>query len=234
MKSLQLIKYAFSAILLMGLQACSSSEIGESKDVSPETIYQQYLISYNAGEENATVYAQFRFAGSDGTTLVLSKPGGLTLDGLTLAVDSSETEGAFYKKMIPVSFGDKHELKFTGIDGRKFENHFLIEDFHLTNLPAIVEKCNELPLQFEPIPTGPGYRVEVSSVDTDSSFSITYNSADSIPTLSIPASQLLRQKGNQLKLLATLYKTLPLQEQTAEGGKIEITFASKPVTIILH
>jgi hypothetical protein len=66
--------------------ACSSNEIGESKDVAQDKIYQSYSISYSEGNTNAEVFCQFRFAGSNGTTLVLNSPSQLQFDEVPAAV----------------------------------------------------------------------------------------------------------------------------------------------------
>ena len=222
-------------LLILFVSACTSNEIGESKDVAPETVYQQYSVSFREGDRNATVYAQFRFAGDDGTTLVLTKPGNIQLDGVEIPVDSSEFEGAFYKKSVPVgNLQDEHILKFTGFDKRNYENKFSLDIFKLTNLPETSERTQPIAIQFEPLQLGPDDRIELHSVDSDSSFTVSYTAADSTSLLCIPVAELQRQKGNQLKIEATFHRHIPLQQGTAEGGKLGIEYVSKPFIINLQ
>ena len=92
MRSLNSFTIVFVYVIIAGFYGCSNSEIGESKDVAQETIFQQYSIRYNEGDEKATLNAKFRFAGINGTTLVLSKPSSIQFDNITLAVDSNDIE----------------------------------------------------------------------------------------------------------------------------------------------
>jgi hypothetical protein len=66
------IKSLFLSMLVIILVSCASNEIGESKDVNQDKIYQDFSIQYDEETEKATIQSQFRFAGQDGTTLVLS------------------------------------------------------------------------------------------------------------------------------------------------------------------
>lgn len=229
---------SFAIILLCFLIAvingCSSTEIGRSKDVAPETIYQHYSINYNEGDEQATVNAYFRFAGINGTTLVLSAPGSISLDGVKLPVDSSDFEGAFYRqgKKAGDFFGD-HNWRFTDIHMHEYDNKFSFHRFKLADLPGSVSKNAALQVQFEPIPMGPDDHIVLESVETDSGFSISYSGQDKGSYISIPVEDLQRQKGSQLKLVATLYRKQALQNSTKEGGMIEMVYALKPISIRL-
>jgi hypothetical protein len=234
MKPSSLITISFFYLLLFSAIGCSSSEIGESKDVSQETIYQQYAISYDEGEENATVYVQFRFAGNNGTTLVLTKPAAIQFDGVKLTVDSSDFEGAFYRKSIPVNnfYGD-HLFTYTDINKKKFENNFSVGQFRLVNVPENAVKHGSLKIPFEGMPLGPDDYIELTAVDTDSTFSVTHTSKDTDPFITIEKEEIERQTGSYLKLAATLYRKIALQQNTTEGGKLQIEHALKPVIIKL-
>jgi hypothetical protein len=234
MKPSSLVTISFFYLLLFSTMGCSSSEIGESKDVSQETIYQQYAISYDEGEENATVYVQFRFAGDNGTTLVLTKPAAIQFDGVKLTVDSSDFEGAFYRKSIPVNnfYGD-HLFTYTDINKKKFENNFSVGQFRLVNVPENAVKHGSLKIPFEGMPLGPDDYIELTAVDTDSTFSVTNTSKDTDPFITIEKEEIERQTGSYLKLAATLYRKIALQQNTTEGGKLQIEHALKPVIIKL-
>ena len=235
MKLRNLFLPIFSCFLVININGCTSSEIGQSKDVAQETIYQQYDISYNEGEEKATICARFRFAGDKGTTLVVSKPGYVQFDGVDLAVDSSEYEGAFYKKNITCNnfFGD-HQFSYADINKRKYDNRFSFDLFKLINVPETAVKNQPLRIQFKPLQLGPDDYIEIGAIETDSSFSVTYSRKDTSQFLVIPAKELQRQKGGQLKMAATLYKKSPLQQNTGEGGILEMIYALKPVSIRLQ
>jgi hypothetical protein len=230
-----MFKYNSLLTLVLSLfvfTACSSNEIGDSKDVVQDKIYQEYNINYTEGNTNAEVFCQFRFAGSDGTTLVLNAPSQLQFDGEVLKVDSNTTSGAYYKTTRPaVNFFGKHSLVFTNTAGKKLENSFLFGPFKLINIPASVSKQQSFNLNFEAGAFQTGDHIEIYAGNTDSSFSVSHTNAGN--SILIPAAELKRQKGKQLTLEATLYRKIALQQNTDEGGAINIMYSLKPVTIKL-
>lgn len=232
MKSLITISIIIAGIILFA--ACSSNEIGESKDVAQDKIYQGYTISYSEENTDAELYCQFRFAGRNGTTLVLNNPSQVQFDGEKLNVDSSSASGAFYKILKPVTnFYGNHSILFTGTDGKKLENTFSFDNFKLVTVPAIISKKQSFNLNFETSALQDDDYIEVSTSNTDSSFSVTHNAGDKGNFVIIPAKELKRQKGNELTLEATLYRNIHLQQNTAEGGRMDIRYALKPVKIKL-
>jgi hypothetical protein len=221
-------------VSVFAFAACTSNEIGESKDVAQDKIYQRYSISYTEGNTNAEVFCQFRFAGVNGTTLVLNNPSQLQFDGEKLPVDSSSGSGAYYKTEKPVAnFYGKHTLVFTNTDAKKLENSFSFDHFKLVNLPASVSKQQPFSLNFEAAALQADDYIEVGTNNTDSSFSISHTAKQGTAII-IPAEELKRQKGKELTLEATLYRKVALQQSTGEGGEIEIRYSLKPVTILLN
>jgi len=221
-----------SISLLLTLGSCASNEIGQSQDVKQETIYQQYDITYDENDNKTELVAQFRFAGVNGTTLVLNKPSKFELDGIELKVDSNDFSGAFYKTEIPgnSSFG-KHQLLFTDIDKKKFENGFTIEPFRLSNVPLVVNRQAAATIQFEAPPLQADDYVEIGSDNTDSSFTIRHLATDSGSSIIIPVEQLQRQKGATFSISAMLYRKVALGQQSKEGGHIKIIQLTKPVAV---
>lgn len=224
-----------SSILIFFLSSCGSNEIGESKDVNPATIYQDYKIVYKEGanDDQVEIWGQFRFAGDDGTTLILTNPSSITFDGLKIKVDSNEFAGAFYSLNIPVkNFEGKHRFVFTDINRNTFENEF---SFDGLKLQATGNACKTEPLniQFETTRLEGDDYIELASTDTDSSFSINHTAADHGDIISIPVNELQRQKGNTLSLVASVIRKIPLKQSTKEGGQIVLYYSLKPVTIKL-
>jgi len=212
--------------------ACSSNEIGESKDVSQNKIYQDYSISYSEENTDAEVYCQFRFAGKNGTTLVLNNPSEVQVDGQKLAVDSSAGSGAYYKITKPAAaFFGKHTITFNSTDNKKFENDFTFDNFKLVNVPVNVSKKQSFTLDFETAALQGNDYIQVESSNTDSSFSVTHNASDKTNSILIPVEELKRQKVKELTLEATLYRSIPLQQSTGEGGKMTLRYTLKPVKI---
>lgn len=229
------VLFPIAFLLLLG--SCASNEIGESKDVAQDKIYQQYNVSYTEGEATASFRAQFRFAGRNGTTLVLSNPSKVSFDMANIDVDSSDGSGAYYKVTRPSDMlFASHRFVFTDVNGKSYENGFFMNEFRLSNLPANISRSGPAVIEYS---FEPGYSlqgddyIELESVNSDSSFSITVNKSDKQGLINIPASYLKKQKGKELELQATYHRRQPLKQVTTEGGDFEMRYALKPVKIAL-
>lgn len=223
---------SLSAALLFS--SCASNEIGQSKDVNPETVYQQYRLVYNEGEKNAEMTAWFRFAGENGTTLELSSPSKFEYDGTAIKVDSSDFEGAFYQSLTPAEkVMGKHTLLFTGINNKKYENHFSFDSFAIAVPELAISKLAPAQVKFKtPVLQGEDY-IELTTEGTDSSFTIKHVAGGKEDYFTIPVAELQRQKKNTFSLIVKLYRKLSLQQQTKEGGAISIIQTKKPVKLTL-
>ncbi|HEY6506043.1 MAG TPA: hypothetical protein VIZ28_18840, partial [Chitinophagaceae bacterium] len=116
-----------SAIFLVFfiLGSCTSNEIGNSKDVNPESVYFDYRVWGDEESGDITVKLQYRFAGPNGTTLVLEEPGKVELDGVKIPVDSSLMSGAYYEMTKTVKeFTGRHTIVFTDPAGKEYKEEF--------------------------------------------------------------------------------------------------------------
>lgn len=223
---------AFTGVALF-FTGCTSNEIGESKDVAQDKIFQSYSVKYHEGDPTAEVYSQFRFAGRNGTTLILSSPSQLQFDGEKIKVDSGDYSGAYYKLTKPAEgFYGNHSFVFTTTDQKNYTNSFAFSSFKLVNVPASASKKQDLLLPFETPPLKGDDYIDLQTVNTDSSFSISHNYADG-NAIKIPAAYLQKQKGSTITLEASITRKPPLQQVTSEGGSMVIEQRLKPVTIRL-
>ena len=221
-------------VLVFGLIACTSNEIGESKDVAQEKIYQEYYITHAEGNNYAEVTCQYRFGGKNGTTLVLNNPSQVSFDGEKLAVDSNDVRGAFYKIVKPLTtFYGKHNIAFTNIDKKNYENGFSFDSFRVI-IPAMANANKALEIKFETSSLNPDDYIEIRTTDSDSSFAISHYGKDAGNLIVIPAEEMKRQKAKTIELEATLFKSIPLQQNTTEGGKMELTYSLKPTKVKLQ
>ena len=221
------------ALAITGLFACNSNEIGESKDVNQDKIYMDYNISYTEGDDQVALNFQYRFAGPAGTTLVLNSPSQVKLDGELLKVDSSKYGGAYYvaDKNYKAFLG-KHSIQFTDISRKQFENSFEFAPFTLVNLPQTADRNRDLVIYYNINGLNANDDIEINSIDTDSSFH--YHQPGSSTSVAIPAADLKRQQKNELSFEAVIYRQLPLEHTTGEGGKLMLTYRLKPVKIKLQ
>ncbi|RTL59550.1 MAG: hypothetical protein EKK37_07215 [Sphingobacteriales bacterium] len=225
----------FSGITLF-LTACTSSEIGDSKDVAQDKIYQTYNISYNENDEKLSATAVFRFAGSNGTTLVLNDPSKAALDDEVIKVDSSKFRGAYYEvaKAAAQWYG-KHQWRFTDMAKKTYTNEFSFDAFKWNNPPASASKSKPLQLNFITPSLDPNDYVEVSTINSDSAFSYTQGPLTVKPfSVIIPAEYLQKQKQPILKLTATRVQYIRLNQNTAEGGEFIIRYSLKPIEVKLY
>lgn len=218
--------------LITGLAACDSTEIGESKDVNQDKIYMDYHIDYTEAEDKVLLHFKYRFAGSAGTTLVLNEPSRVELDGAKLSVDSTETSGAFYEAERKFSqYTGKHAVSFTDINEKKWENNFDLAPFDIDPLPAATDPNKDLIIRYH-TELGANDMVEISSMDTDSSFN--YQQTGPNNSIIIPAKELLRQKGKTIALSCSVYRETALPQTTTEGGSLKIVYRLKPIKIKLQ
>jgi hypothetical protein len=227
----QLFACCTAAVLFF---SCSSNEIGQSKDVNPETIYQYYKFEYNEHDKSASLFAQFRFAGENGTTLVLTAPARLEYNGDLLKVDSNSFSGAYYGAAIPLSkAAGKHTLVFTDGERKKYENSFTVDSFYLTGIPATISRLAPALIRFKaPVLLDEDF-IALESEGTDSSFSVKYTAGDKDGYITIPAAELQRQKSNEIFIVPSLYRKTKLQQQAKEGGEIITIQTLKPVKLKL-
>ncbi len=213
--------------------SCSSTEIGESKDVNQDKIYMRYDIEHEEGDENVRINCSFRFAGMDGTTLVLSESSFVELDGERLKVDSGYGSGAFYRIYKPITgFYGKHMIRFSDINGKKYNNTFSFDTVTLASISVDADRKQDLKLGFQTASHGPNDYFDVRRVDTVGSFRYYINVKDSF--IVIPSKDLLAQKGNILEFNCGLKTTWELQQRTSEGGELLISQEFKPIKIKLR
>jgi hypothetical protein len=217
-----------SAVLL---NACASSEIGESKDVNQDKIYQAYAITKTAGMDEVEVRAEFRFAGKMGTTLVLSQPEQVKANGQRMAVDSNDASGAWYSIAVKEMNG-KINLTYTDVQNKAYQQEIATPALWVTAPPAATRTA-DLCLPFDGMRLGTDDYIDISSGNTDSTFSITYTGEDGKNCMTIPAAYLQKQKEKTLQLQISVYKKIALSQGTAEGGIILYQYHCKPIEITL-
>jgi hypothetical protein len=221
------------AVIFLSVIACSSNEIGFSKDVNPETIFMDYHVNYAEGEDSADCLLQYRFAGENGTTLVLSEPSTVKIDGIELRADSSDFAGAYYeKKFAAAAFEGNHVIAFTDMHGKIRTEVFNFHRIRLANDILSANKQRDLVLNFEYLQQEDMIEVNISD---------TSGATEDIKIAAKPVNGKLAVTAAQLQTLSIgpckleIYKSIskPLQQQTAEGGKISIIHVIKQTSVEL-
>lgn len=227
------MKTPFAAsLLLLVLQACQSSEIGNSKDVNPETIYRSYTISYTEGSDMVRCECQCRFAGQNGTTLVLNSPSNFKLDGDSLLVDSSIIDGAYYYIKRPADgFEGKHNLAYTDINDKTYDQHFSFIEAKCTGLPEQTT-ATDIPVTFRGLKDGDIIHVELRDTSSDTE-DISRQAAIRNNQIIIWGEDLARLKSGPVNMEFNIDKNTQLENPAKEGGSISLLYRFKPRTILL-
>jgi hypothetical protein len=126
----------------------------------------------------------------------------------------------------------KHSVQFTDINGKQFENNFEFAPFTLANLPATADRNKDLVFSCSMNGLNANDDIEINSVETDSSFH--HHQPGGNGSLSIPASDLKRQKQGDISFETAIYRKIPLAQTTSEGGTMMLTYRLKPVKIKLQ
>jgi hypothetical protein len=218
----------FSIIALsFFFSSCSSNEIGNSKDVNPETIYFDYQVTGEEGNDDITVMLQYRFGGENGTTLVLEEPSKVELDGQVIKTDSSRMTGAFYEVIRPIKdFAGKHSIVFTDINKKQYREEFSFQPVTLrTSIPAIIER-GDLVFELDGLNKEDYVRVLLN----DTAFASNgINRVDTVKNgrVMISKADLKNLVDGPVRL--ELYKEdeKPVKNGTYEGGKLSVSYGLK-------
>ena len=209
------------------MMACNDNEIGDSDDVNPDNIYFDYKVWGEESDSNVNVLLQFRFAGPNGTTLLLKDPSKVELDGKQLAGDSSKMTGAYYEMIIPKNqFTGTHSIRFTDANGKTYE-----------------EKFSFMPLRFKSglndTITRSDLRIELDGLDnldivrliiTDTSFTGNgINRFDNVRegVIHVSAQTLDSLASGPVHIEIYRESERDVKQGTSEGGKLSLTYGIK-------
>jgi len=224
MNPLTIVLFLFSMAVLQG---CTSNEIGNSKDVNPETVFVEYFVSCTGETDSLECMAQFRFAGENGTTLVLNKPASVMLDKKELLVDSSEFEGAYYRYYSrPETFSGNHQWKYTDNNRHTYTESFNFRPIHLlTSLPAVISKKN-LSLDWQNGLPGQQLMVEIS--DTAGGTADIHLSIEAAANhIIIPANALRSLVNGPVYIKLYIEENRTLKNAPREGGCFRFNYLVK-------
>jgi hypothetical protein len=203
---------------------CQSNEVGNSNDVDPDSIWFDYKITGEEGNPDITVLLQYRYGGSNGTTLLLVEPSMVKVDGVALKGDSSRMTGAFYELIRPVSqFMGKHEILFTDLNEKDYREIFYFQPMYLlTDLPDTIQRT-DLYFELQGLEEEDFVRVLL----TDTSFtSPGINRLESVKNgkLTIKKTDLEKLVNGPIHLELIKENEKKVKAATNEGGRIAINY----------
>ena len=213
-----------SILFISTFAACNNEEIASSKDVNPESVFLDYNFTGSEETGQATLKMQYRFGGISGTTLVLESPSEVKLDGQVIPVDSSGSDGAYYEVTRPATeFAGKHQVSFTGFDGKQYTDTVDFSIFTLAGGLADSIGREELTLQLE----GLAAEEAIQLVMTDTvRFSKGIERWDTIRNgkLVIGKEDLDLLKDGPVNLELIRQKNVRLKNTPKEGGRVHYSY----------
>jgi hypothetical protein len=217
--------FLFLSFSIYFFTSCNSNEIGNAKDVNPESIYFDYKIWGEEGNNDVTIKLQYRFGGKNGTTLLLEEPSKVELDGEKLKADSSSFNGVYYEVQKPVaSFIGKHTIVFTDMNKKQYKETFSFQPILLeTEIPDTIQR-SKIIFKFRGIES-PDY---IRTLMTDTSFTGEgINRLDTIYkngfiTIQQYEMEDLVNGPVQLELIREVDREV--KNGTNEGGRLSITY----------
>jgi hypothetical protein len=209
------------------LFACTSNEIGNSKDVNPEAVFFDYKLWGEEGKDEITVNLQYRMGGPNGTTLVLNEPSKVLLDGEELKADSANFSGAFYESQKPLAgFAGKHSIVFTDLNKKEYHEEFEFIPFSLDpDVPQTLLRKN-LVFNFKGLEPVDYIRVLM----TDTSFtSDDINEVDTVRNgrLIVTTEKLSTLSNGLINLHFYKETEKPVKNSTKEGGSWFMSYGIK-------
>lgn len=207
------------------LTCCQSNEVMESKNVAQAEIHQGYFITYDEENNTTEVNAEFRVAGSNGTTLVLSEPSDARCNGEEMQLETYILGGAHYV-LGKSGLQQNLELEFVDHDKKSFKNRFAVEptsfDGHLSHLPL----KENTQIRYKGRPPGDGEtllleldgdstHVSVDAERGETHFSLTPDNLNEFRAGEKVSLQIIRQKNGTL------------QQTESRGGNYSIRCTSK-------
>jgi len=205
--------------------ACTNRDATPEKELSTDEVYFDYKINGDDESGEMTAVLQFRYGGRDGETLLLNEPSSVQLDEETLEADSAEQSGVFYETRKPVSeFEGEHDITFTDLKGKKFEEHFSFVPFSFAGEIENTMKRSNLVFPVNGLKNGDEVRViliDTSFATDDLNGIATVNDGN----ISITKEQLRKVANGPVTLQLYKEETQKIKNGTAEGGILSIAYA---------
>lgn len=226
------IKSALAIVAVSFIPSCASNEIGHSKDVNQDEINQGYSIYYNQVDNAAEITAFFRFAGPNGTTLILDKPSTVHLNGEELKLVESDSRGAYYSKGFENVIPDKeYEFLFADINGKRYTNRVKWNNIKVDSVPLSIERNQDLIIKFDSDPDNRFEEVEVSISDAEQTVTETFKNV-LMKRVVVKADKLKALHG-KAEVSIKRYGYHQLKQHAHAGGYFNTQYELKPFEVTI-
>ena len=199
----------------------------ENNEVNPETIYFDYKITAEEGNDNLTIVLQYRDGNEEGETFPIKEPGKILFDGKQVPADSTNMTGIFYEINKPIAtFAGKHHIFFTDITGKEYKEEFDFQPFSLLTTVADTLQRGELFFELIGLEAEDYVRVLLS----DTSFANDgINRIDTVRDgrIIISGTDLQNLANGPIQLEFIRENERPVKKGTEAGGKFSINYSLK-------
>ncbi|NOT51568.1 MAG: hypothetical protein HOP10_09850 [Chitinophagaceae bacterium] len=206
---------------------CNSNESNDINDISSESIWFDYRITGEEGNDSVTVLLQYRLDGEFGETIVLAEPAKAELDGQIIKAGHSKMTGEYYELRQAVSaFTGKHTISFTDINKKQYKEEFTFQPFLLAgDMPDTISRAAMI---FQLQGLAPGGYVRILMTDT----AFASEGIDRIDKIRdgqiiITESELSGLANGPIHLELIREDEKPVKNGTDEGGRIAISYGIK-------
>lgn len=206
---------------------CNSNESNDINDIDSESIWFDYRVTGEEGNDSVTVLLQYRLDGEFGETIALTEPAKVELDGQVIKADQSKMTGEYYEVRQAVSaFTGKHIITFTDINKKKYKEEFTFQPFLLADdMPDTISRAAMI---FQLQGMVPGGRVRILMTDT----AFASEGIDRIDRINngqiiISESDLTGLANGPIHLELIREDERPVKNGTDEGGRISIFYGIK-------
>lgn len=216
----------FFVIGMAFIVSCKSADKKETTQ-NPDTIFFDYKITGQEGDDKLTVLLQYKYGDEEGKAFSVGEPLNVLLDGEQIPGDSTKRTGPFYEINKPIAgFTGKHTIAFIGPDKKEYKEEFEFKPMSL--LSAIPENVQRGDLVFEL--DGLESEDYVRVVLTDTSFIHDgINRVDTVLNgqIIISKTELESLANGPLQLELIREYERPVNNGTEAGGRLQITYSLK-------
>lgn len=225
-------RIATAAVFFVLISACESNEIGHSRDVNQDEICQTYYVTYDEATDRTEIIAWFRFAGPNGTTLILDSTSRVELDNEELNEIQDKNSGCSYHKNMSGKMpeGD-HIFAFTDMNGKRYENKLDFRPVEIESIPDTISLAEGLTIRFTDKPDGRKEDMTVEISD-DSTFVSESWTQVHLERVKFPKEKLQQLKGN-ISISIRREGNFELKQKAHPGGTIYTEYMLAPRKAVL-
>ncbi|MEI6122204.1 MAG: hypothetical protein WCQ95_01110 [Bacteroidota bacterium] len=224
--------YSFVLVLIIFLASCVSNEVANSDTVKQSEIYQSYSVSYDSGEKELTATATFRFGGSSGTTLLLTKPADVTFDNEQMPQEQNFFSGAFYQIFRQTNYKPFYSFVYGDCDKNKYANTACIVPVEISKFPVTADKSKGIGVEWV-LPLRNNENITLYVEDNAHNTCSDYTNIVGTTSLSIKPSALKNIVSGLVNIYLIRESNSSLENATHLGGNMYSKYTSKKIGITL-